>query len=475
MTLRVRLALALGLLTAAAVSAMAFVGYRTTSTRLYDEIDRSLTSSASRFADPDGNYARLVCGQISQNEPVDEGQRELADLPGTTVQCLDSTAKAYAVSSNDVIPVDAIDARLATSGGATTIRTAGDDRIITVPLAGGGAVQLARDLDEVNRVLATLRTRFAIIGAIVTGLAALVGWVIARRVTRPVERLTSATESIVESGRLDADVPTGGRDETGRLAASFATMLRTLRESRQQQQRLAQDAGHELRTPLTSLRTNVEVLRRYPDLPAGTRDEVLADVDSELRELSHLTNELVALASEETDDEPEQEVDLAQLARRAAARAQRRRHRPVVVAGTGSSIVMGKPRQLLRVVDNLLDNACKFDSSDAPIEVTVGPGTLTVRDHGIGIDQADIGRLFDRFYRAPAARTMPGSGLGLSIARDIVIAHGGELSAVAEPGGGASFTVSLPPHALVEDDLRSHPGLTDVPIESYVGDRELES
>jgi two-component system sensor histidine kinase MprB len=474
MTLRVRLALALGLLTATAVSAMAFVGYHTTATRLYDEIDRSLTSSASRFADPDGNYARLVCGQISHNEPIDEGQRELADLPGTSVQCLDGKGKAFAVSSNDAIPIDATDTRLAGSGGPTTIRTAADDRIITVAVAGGGAVQLARDLDEVNRVLATLRARFAIIGAIVTALAALVGWVIARRVTRPVERLTSATESIVESGRLDAVVPAGGRDETGRLATSFATMLATLHESRQQQQRLAQDAGHELRTPLTSLRTNVEVLRRYPDLPAATRDDVLADVDSELRELSHLTNELVALASEETDDEPEQDVDLAQVAQRAASRAQRRRHRPVIVAVGESPIVKGKPRQLLRVVDNLLDNACKFDSSDAPIEVTVGSGTLTVRDHGIGIEQADIARVFDRFYRAPAARAMPGSGLGLSIARDIVIAHGGEITAAAEPSGGASFTISLPPNPDGEEPPRSHPGLTDAPIESYVGDRDLQ-
>ena len=85
-------------------------------------------------------------------------------------------------------------------------------------------------------------------------------------------RLTAATEAIAESGRLDVDVPSGGSDETGRLAHSFATMLDALRRSREQQQRLAQDAGHELRTPLTSLRTNVEVLRRHPELePAHPR------------------------------------------------------------------------------------------------------------------------------------------------------------------------------------------------------------
>ena len=149
-------------------------------------------------------------------------------------------------------------------------------------------------------------------------LAALVGWWIASRVTRPVTRLTAATEAIAESGRLDVDVPAGGSDETGRLAHSFAMMLDALRRSREQQQRLAQDAGHELRTPLTSLRTNVEVLRRHPELEPATRDRVLGDIHSELRELTVVTNELVALATEEADDEPTQAVDVDALARRAA-------------------------------------------------------------------------------------------------------------------------------------------------------------
>jgi two-component system sensor histidine kinase MprB len=454
-TLRARLALALGALTAAAVTTMAVVGYQTTANRLFDELDRSLVSSSTRFADPDGNYARLVCNQIARDSPIDEGQRELADLPGTTVQCLARNGDVVATSALDPIPVSPADRSLAASGGPTRLRTENDDRILTVAVVGG-AVQLARETGEITRVLDALRFRFAAIGLIVTGLAALIGWWIARRVTRPVATLTAATEAIVASGRLDADVPIDGRDETGRLAASFAAMLATLRESREQQQRLAQDAGHELRTPLTSLRANVDVLRHHPDLAADTREQVLTDIDSELRELSHLTNELVALVAEKSEDEPDQTVDLAALAQRAARRAERRWRRLATVSVVSPASATGNPRQLLRVLDNLLDNACKFDPSATPIEITVRSGRVVVRDHGPGIDSADADRIFDRFYRAPAARARPGSGLGLAIAREIVVAHGGQLTASNHDGGGAVFIVHLPAHHAAADDDSDH-------------------
>jgi two-component system sensor histidine kinase MprB len=270
--------------------------------------------------------------------------------------------------------------------------------------------------------------------------------------------LTAATEAIAESGRLDVDVPSGGSDETGRLAHSFAMMLDALRRSREQQQRLVQDAGHELRTPLTSLRTNVEVLRRHPELEQATRDRVLADVHSELRELTAVTNELVALATEEADDEPTAVVDVSALARRAAARTERRRRRTVLVDAEPWS-VRGQQRQLLRVLDNVLDNAAKFDASGAPIEVVVRPGTITVRDHGAGIEPTDLRRIFDRFYRAAAARSRPGSGLGLAIASDVVRRHGGAISAANHPEDGALVTISLP----VADLEAAGPGASAAP------------
>ena len=458
MTLRARLALALGLLAAVAASAVAVAGYQATADRLYAQVDSSLASQADRVADPDGRYAHFVCDQIrgapTETDGHDQGQ--MADLTGTNIQCLDATGSPFATTEATPLPVGALDRQLATGGrSAVAYSTSSAQRIVTIAVAGGGAVQLARDLDEVADVLGPLRIRFALLGLAVTVFAMAAGWFIARRFTRPIVTLTTATEHIAASGALDVDVPGGGgTSETDRLSRSFETMLDALRRSRAKQQALVQDAGHELRTPLTALRTNVDVLRRHPDLSPQERSVVLDDVGAELRELSVLTDELVTLAMEDNDDEQASPLDLANLAERAAARAQRRTGRVVYVVAD-ASVVIGRPRALLRALDNLLDNAAKFDPSGLPIELTVRSGQLIVRDHGPGVAPADEHRVFDRFYRAPAARSQPGSGLGLAIVRDVVAAHGGEVTAANDQRGGAVFTITLP-----ESSASSQEGLT---------------
>jgi two-component system sensor histidine kinase MprB len=220
-------------------------------------------------------------------------------------------------------------------------------------------------------------------------------------------------------------------------------MLAALGQSREQQQQLVQDAGHELRTPLTSLRTNVETLRRYDNLPEGTRQAILSDLEIETRELGTLVDELVQLATDTYDDEPEQTVALDHVVDRAAERVRRRTGRTITVAATPSAVI-GRPRDLARAIGNLLDNAAKFSDAPAPVEVTVDHGTVVVRDHGPGIPAADLGQVFQRFHRSPEARSKPGSGLGLSIVEQTARSHGGTVSAANHPGGGAVFTFSLP-------------------------------
>ncbi len=446
MTLRARLALALGLLAALAAGLVAIAGYRATSDRLYAQLDNALSNQAARVADPDGRYANLICNQI-KNTPVpsDIDRGQLADLTGTDVQCLDATGTPFASTEATPLPVSDAD-RAAAARGQSSISYSSDvdQRVVTIALPGGGAVQLARDLDEVHVVLDSLRVRFTLLGLAVTVLAMAAGWFLARRFTRPIVTLTAATETIAGSGALDVDIPTGSSTtETGRLSRSFATMIDALRTSRARQQALVQDAGHELRTPLTALRTNVDVLRRHPGLDPDQRARILADVGAELRELTLLTDELITLAMEDAGNEEPTAVDLAELARRASARAERRTGHRVEVDAE-SSMIVGRPRLLLRVVDNLLDNAAKFDPTDLPIEVTVRSGQLTVRDHGPGIRPEDRQRVFDRFYRVLTSRTQPGSGLGLAIVRDAVAAHHGDVTVTNHPDGGAVFTVTLP-------------------------------
>jgi two-component system sensor histidine kinase MprB len=320
-------------------------------------------------------------------------------------------------------------------------------RVHTVGL-NTGAVQVARSLGETDRVLRDVQRRTAVFVLVVSLLAAAVGWLLASTVAAPLRRLTRAASEVERSGDLNVSLPEPGRDEVGRLGSAFGSMLGALQRSQGEQHRLVQNAGHELRTPLTSLRTNLAVLRRHPDMAADMQEQILEDVDNEVGELTELVNELVAVASGELADQAPQEFLLAQAARRVAARVGRRRDRSVVVEireQVGAEAMVFAPLVgIERAITNLVENAAKFDQSDVAICVEVEGGRLTVIDHGPGIPEDDLPLVFDRFHRATASRTLPGSGLGLAIVREIVERQGGTVSAVNRPGGGASVGFELP-------------------------------
>jgi two-component system sensor histidine kinase MprB len=115
------------------------------------------------------------------------------------------------------------------------------------------------------------------------------------------------------------------------------------------------------------------------------------------------------------------------------------------VSELSPSLVEAAPSRLDRALGNLLDNAEKWSPPGTAIEVRVADGQVQVRDHGPGIDPADLPHVFDRFYRAPAARGKPGSGLGLAIVQQVVESHGGNVAAGNAPDGGALLRLSLPP------------------------------
>ncbi|MEV6942264.1 ATP-binding protein [Streptomyces sp. NPDC051172] len=324
-------------------------------------------------------------------------------------------------------------------------------RIATVSLgAGRGAVQVAQEFSDTEDLLRALQQRTLILMCAVVIGAGLFGWWLARRITRRLILLTSAAEDVARTRRLGIEVPVTGYDEVGRLGRAFDRMLGRLAQSEEDQRRLVQDAGHELRTPLTSLRTNISLLRRIDELPPATRDELVADLGQEARELTDLVNELVDLAAGQSDSEPLQRVDLADLAEDVAGLARRRSGRQITVRVSGDTTIDGRPGMLQRAISNLVENAAKFDrDGTGPIEIAVsGParaGTVRVEilDRGPGIADGDLIRIFDRFYRAADARSLPGSGLGLSIVREVAMAHGGAPFAAQRAGGGSviGFTV----------------------------------
>ncbi len=318
-------------------------------------------------------------------------------------------------------------------------------RVLNLPAGERGfTLQVGRSLEEVDRALGTIRRWLIAIALVGIGLAAALGLAVARAVLAPVQRLTRTAEEVSETRDLSRRIDASGTDELSRLATTFNTMLGALEDSARAQRQLVSDASHELRTPLTSLRTNIEVLARDEALPPGDREQLLRDVTEQLTEMTALIAELVELArGDQAPNEPE-DVRLDLVAADAIERT--RRNRPGVSFKTDldESLIRGVPATIERAVSNLLDNAAKWSPAGGEIEVTVRNGELTVRDHGPGIDEADLPFVFDRFYRAPAARGLPGSGLGLAIVRQVAEAHGGTVVADRAEGGGTVVRLCLP-------------------------------
>ena len=306
-----------------------------------------------------------------------------------------------------------------------------------------GAVQVARPLTEVDRVLSSFRTRILVLVLLVTAAATLLGSLIAARVTAALRRLTSAADTVRTTGRLDVAVPTEGDDEVSRLGWAFGSMLESLDRSRAEQRRLVQDAGHELRTPLTSLRTNLDVLRRHPNLGDADRAQIVDDLHSEVEEMVTLVEEIVTVAGGVATDEPATEFSLGDAVRRVVDRFTRRTGRQFAVVADDSP-VHAQESAVERAVSNLLDNAAKFDPSGAAVDVEVNAGAVSVSDHGPGIPADELDHIFERFHRTAATQSLPGSGLGLSIVRDVVVRNGGSVHAANRPGGGAVIGFRLP-------------------------------
>ncbi|MGW2823213.1 HAMP domain-containing sensor histidine kinase [Streptomyces sp. NPDC001443] len=412
---------------------------------VFDEVVQDLRDEVGQH--------RMTPDDFSSAEPGHDVVRP----PRTDVQVLGPDG-AVVDRGSPGLPVAADDRKVAAAATAGLVAEhkdvdVGNDvyRVATVSLGGGrGAVQVAQEFSDTEDLLRTLQQRTLVLMAAVVTAAGLFGWWLARRVTRRLVVLTSAAEDVARTRRLGVQVPVTGYDEVGRLGRAFDRMLGRLAQSEEDQRRLVQDAGHELRTPLTSLRTNISLLRRIDELPPATREDLVADLTQEARELTDLVNELVDLAAGQSDAEPAQQVDLADIAEDVVGLARRRTGREIVLRASGDTTAHGRPGLLQRAMSNLVENATKFDrDGTAPIELHIAgparPGTVRVEvlDRGPGVAGADLIRIFDRFYRAADARALPGSGLGLSIVREVALAHEGAPFAFRREGGGSviGFTV----------------------------------
>ncbi|MER5888341.1 HAMP domain-containing sensor histidine kinase [Streptomyces sp. NPDC001941] len=463
--LRSRLALLTAVAVAVAVAAVAVTCWFVTRAQLKDELDNSLKNSMVSTAAL--NDMARQCNP-SPPPPPRAGFAYSQLVVGDGQRCVAQDSFGVRVEPEDV---QVLNGELDDSLHDSVTDTGAPVRVHTVlqrtPQGQLVAVSLSRPLTEIDATmnrLALLLTVLAGVGVLGAGAAGL--WV-ARAGLKPVDRLAGAVEHVARTEDLTVRIPVEGEDEIARLSRSFNAMTAALASSRDRQAQLIADAGHELRTPLTSLRTNIELLARSEEtgraIPPDDRRALMASVKAQMTELASLIGDLQELSRPEAvAPGPLEVVGLHDITRAALERARLRGPELTITADLAPWYVRGEQAALERAVVNVLDNAVKFSPPRGTVEVALSLGRLTVRDHGPGIAPEELPHVFDRFWRSPSARSLPGSGLGLSIVARTVRQAGGEVALTAAEGGGTRAVIRLPgaptppPELSVVPDERLH-------------------
>jgi heavy metal sensor kinase len=330
-------------------------------------------------------------------------------------------------------------------------------RVLAVPYTykrNISVLVVARSLVDVDESVRRLRLLLILAVPVAVAGAGAGGWLLARKALLPVDRMTRKAE-VISADRLQERVAVPrSRDELGRLAETLNDMLNRIERGVQEQQRLVADASHELRTPLAVMRSEIDVILRAPDLPEEDAREVLSSVGEEVERMSRILDNLLTLARID-----EGRLDLLCAPQRLDTMVAEvlDKLRPIAHAKGISLVAEGEPVEVLAdgprfelVITNLVDNAIKYTGAGGSVRVVVWrdrhEAGITVHDTGPGIGADALPHLFDRFYRADASRSRAdgGSGLGLSICKEIITAHGGRLWASSELGHGSSFTLAMP-------------------------------
>ncbi|MFB6642865.1 ATP-binding protein [Streptomyces chartreusis] len=327
-------------------------------------------------------------------------------------------------------------------GSATIDGESADYRFAAVPVEAGDrgrlTVYAGGSLDAEQSAVNTALTVMLIGFPLLLGVVAGVTWLVTRRALRPVEGIRGEMAAITASEDLARRVPVPGtHDEVARLALTTNETLAALQTSVERQRRFVADASHELRSPIASLRTQLEVGVAHPEL---------LDLDGAVEDtvrLQGLAADLLLLARLDAGERPgDARFDLGALAREQAE------GRADVTVEARSAQVAGSRGQVGRVLTNLLDNAARHARSAVTLTVRREGewAVAAVADDGAGVAEADRERIFERFVRLDEARSRDdgGAGLGLAIARDVAVRHGGTLTVGRAPAGGALFELRLP-------------------------------
>ena len=326
-------------------------------------------------------------------------------------------------------------------------------RILYAMIGPGVVLQVGQSMENYTRIIDAFRGIFLVTMALLIGLATGGGWFMARRAVSGVEAITRTAQSI-SGGTLEKRVPVKGRgDEIDQLAMTFNAMLDRIQSLVAEIRQMGDDIAHDLKSPLTRIRGTAEIALTTGKSPAEY-ETMAASVIEECDRLLSIINTMLMISKTEAGvEKPSGErIDLADLVREACelfGTTAEDRGLTLSCDVPEGCVIAGDARMLQRLLANLLDNAIKYTPTGGKVEVslaaTAGQGaTLTVKDTGIGISAADLPRIFERFYRGDRSRSEAGTGLGLSLARAIARAHGGEITVESRPGEGSVFVVTLP-------------------------------
>lgn len=445
MRLRTRFLIATSVIVFLTVGILSVAIYATVSKHLLSEVDNTLDARVIAVAESIRPRNGVSPSNRRQRNPLEE-----ALLPvrfDTVTQVIDPRGNVVIALGQVDLPISTDVLAMVTNPLAQRMRATTEIdgvpyRILSVPILRGGALQLGKDISDIESAKEGILLWLFVLGVLAIAASGSAGWFIARRTARPIQKLAAAAEHIAATRELTTTLDISGDAEIEQLATSFNTMLGALRLSREQQQQLVQDASHELRTPLTSLRANSELLERN-DLDGDTKNSILRDMRAEVDELAALTSELSSLASDQRLVEPLQMVDLGDAVEDVIDRARRRSNRVINLQRISPASISVRPSQLDRAISNLIDNALKFCPTSESVDIFVNNKRIDVCDHGQGISDDDKPFIFDRFYRAISTRALPGSGLGLAIVKQFAVDHDAIIGVSDTPGGGATMSIQF--------------------------------
>lgn len=383
------------------------------------------------------------------------------EAPDLLIQVADLSGKLLQRSPNlgaDTLPIPAPARERALKGQAVyTVERVGQARVLSllVPLRLGqqtvGVLQVAQSLRQIDRSLnATLLALAG--GGLLALLAAARGslW-LAGAALEPIDRVSATAERIMRAADLHQRVPEAAPgDEVGRLTRTINQMLERMERMFAAQQRFTADVAHELRTPLAAMRGNLEILRRGAMRDPEMLAESLRDIESETLRLTRMANDLLALAQADagtplrlsTVQLDEIVVEVYRELRPLAGAVE------MALELQDQITITGDRDRLKQALINLVANALQHTPLGGAVSIALrreaGRALLVVADTGAGIPPDQLPMLFNRFFRGDRSRARGGAGLGLAIVKWVAEAHGGQITAVSEPGHGATFTLALP-------------------------------